>query len=297
MHTVKWGNPPVGLFNFPLDLWAATGRFADFGLRLEPHTHLTGEEYAAQIRAGAYDFGHIGTPVFLPAAVGSREYAVISAGVCDYAPFYLVAAPGVDSLHDVRGEPVVINKRQTCPGSLLEWHARREGLDSDASDVVELMARSPFDNYGQAFADGVARDAFRAGILYEPYVSLVERCHGWRVLAEYPELVRPANYALLVYARRRLLEQEPDLVRRVLEAYFAAVRFGGEQPQALHGFAEQLPFIAAADIDAGMRRERRHWNTTPGIDEGLLDRVQDELVAQRRVPADYDIRDYVATLH
>ena len=81
MDTIRWGNPPTGLFNFPVEYWASTGRFADFDLELHTSTHLTGQEYGAQIRAGTYDMGQIGTPVFLPAALGSQEYAVVSIGL------------------------------------------------------------------------------------------------------------------------------------------------------------------------------------------------------------------------
>ena len=116
MDTIHWGTPPVGLFNFPIELWQTTGRFAQRGLDLKLSSHLTGEEYGARIRAGAYDMGQIGTPVFLPAAVGSREYAVVSVGFCDFAPFYLVAAPGVNRLSDCRGEKVIINIKTFADG-------------------------------------------------------------------------------------------------------------------------------------------------------------------------------------
>ncbi|MFZ5491761.1 MAG: ABC transporter substrate-binding protein [Pseudomonadota bacterium] len=296
MDTISWGTPPVGLFNFPIELWQRNGRFAERGLDLTLSSHLTGEEYGARIREGAYDMGQIGTPVFLPAAVGSREYAVVSVGFCDFAPFYLVAAPEVGGLSDCRGEKVVINKRMTCPGSLLEWHARQEGLSIDDFSVVELMKDSSFDNYGQAFADGIERGAFRIGILYEPYVSLVERRFGWRVLADYADLLRPANYGILLYARRRWIEDKPDLVRRMVQAYFAAAGYGVDHPAELRPFAEQLPFVTADDIENAMRRDGRHWLREPSLDWGFLERVEEELKTQRRVPADYDIRDYVAAI-
>ena len=73
MDSINWGTPPVGLFNFPIEAWQRGGRFAERGLDLTLSSHLTGEEYGARIRAGAYDMGQIGTPVFLPAAVGSRR--------------------------------------------------------------------------------------------------------------------------------------------------------------------------------------------------------------------------------
>ena len=294
MDSINWGTPPVGLFNFPIEAWQRGGRFAERGLDLTLSSHLTGEEYGARIRAGAYDMGQIGTPVFLPAAVGSREYAVVSIGFCDFAPFYLVAAPEVGRLADCRGEKVVINKRMTCPGSLLEWHARQEGLTIGDFSVVELMKDSAFDNYGQAFADGVERGAFRIGIQYEPYVSLVERRYGWRVLADYADLLRPANYGILLYARRRWIDEKPELVRRMVHSYFAAASWGVDHPAELRPFASQLPFVTEDDIENAMRRDGRHWLREPSLDWAFLKRVEQELVTQKRVPADYDIRDYVA---
>lgn len=294
MDSINWGTPPVGLFNFPIETWQRGGRFAERELDLTLSSHLTGEEYGARIRAGAYDMGQIGTPVFLPAAVGSREYAVVSIGFCDFAPFYLVAAPEVGRLADCRGEKVVINKRMTCPGSLLEWHARQEGLTIGDFSVVELMKDSAFDNYGQAFADGVERGAFRIGIQYEPYVSLVERRYGWHVLADYADLLRPANYGILLYARRRWIDEKPELVRRMVHAYFAAASWGVDHPAELRPFASQLPFVTEDDIENAMRRDGRHWLREPSLDWAFLKRVEQELVTQKRVPADYDIRDYVA---
>lgn len=298
MERIRWGNPPVGLFNFPVEQWAATGRFGDYGVELTTHTHLTGQEYGAQIRAGAYDMGQIGTPVFLPAALGSDEYAVISIGLCNYAPFYLVAAPGVGSLADCRGEPVIINKRWTCPGSLLEWHARQENMALDDIQVVELMARTSFDNYGMAFVDGIERQDFRAGILYEPYVSLAERAYGWSVLAAYPKLLRPANYAILLYARRSLIDRKPDLVQRVMGAYFdAATDALAHVDTALKPFAEAFPKVQPMDIEKSVEREAGFWNRGELVDRDLLNRVQQELIHQHLVPDDYQIADYVQPLH
>ena len=180
MDKIIWGNPPVGLFNFPIDLWRHGGAFRERGLDLEITTHLTGREYGENIRSAVFDMGHVGTPVFLPAAAGSREYAVVSVGVCDYAPFYFVASPQVESLVQLRGEPFVINKRRTCPHSLFLWHARQHGLGEADFRLRELMAESSLNNYGAAFLDGVEKTAFAGGILYEPYVSLLEREFGWR---------------------------------------------------------------------------------------------------------------------
>ena len=296
METINWGSPPVGLFNFPLDLWAEQGKFADRGLQLNTHTHLTGQEYGKNIQKGVYDMGHIGTPVFLPAAVGSDEYAVISIGVCDYAPFYYIADPSVDTLADCQGEPFIINKFKTCPHSLLKWHARQYDLTEHDFEVVELMADSQFDNYGMAFLDGIQNKRYRAGILYEPYVSMVEREFGWRVLGDYPEIARPANYAILLYARRSWIEQKPELVAKMMAAYFDCAASGRDSADALATYAEKFPFIQPEDVRNAIARETGHWQLKPGLDWPLLQRVEDELIEQHLVPRDCKIGDYVAEL-
>lgn len=295
MDLINWGSPPVGLFNFPLDLWAEQGKFAQRGIDLHPNTHLTGQEYGRNIQRGIYDMGHIGTPVFLPAAVGSSEYAVISIGVSDYAPFYFVADPALESLADCKGETFVINKFKTCPHSLLKWHSRQYGLTEDDFEVVELMADSQFDNYGMAFLDGIANRRFCAGILYEPYVSMIEREYGWRVLGDYPEISRPANYAILLYARRSWIEQWPELVMRMVSAYFDCARAGRDSADALATYAQKFPFIEPVDVRNAIERESRHWKLSMGLDQALLQRVESELIEQQLVPADYSIADYVAS--
>lgn len=296
METIHWGSPPVGLFNFPLDLWRDEGRFAVAGIEINATSHLTGEEYGAKIRAGAYDMGHIGTPVFLPAAQGSREYAVISVGICDFAPFYLVAAPGVTGLAECRGEALVINKRMTCPGSLLEWHARREGLTASDFGVVELMRDSRHDNYGRAFLEAARAGEFRIGILYEPYVSVIERELGWHVLADYATLLRPANYGILLYARRTWLAERRELVRAVMGEYFAAAMFGRGYPAALRPYAGALAFVSGDDVEHAVARDAAHWRVEPNADPAFFARVRDELVAQGRVAHDYRIDDYLEVL-
>lgn len=296
METIRWGSPPVGLFNFPLDLWRDEGRFARAGIELDATSHLTGEEYGARIRAGAYDMGHIGTPVFLPAVQGAREYAVISVGICDFAPFYLVAAPGVTTLADCRGEVLAINKRMTCPGSLLDWHARQEDLTAGDFDVVELMRDSRHDNYGRAFLEAARVGQFRIGILYEPYVSVIERELGWQVLADYATLLQPANYGILLYARRAWLADRPDLVRTMMGEYFAAAAFGRAHPAALRPYAGTLAFVTGEDVERAVARDAVHWRLAPNADGAFLARVRDELVTQGRVPGDYRIEDYVELL-
>lgn len=297
MATINWGSPPVGLFNFPLDLWAEQGKFAERGIQLNGNTHLTGQEYGKNIQRGIYDMGHIGTPVFLPAAVGSEEYAVISIGVCDYAPFYFVADPAIDSLADCKGEVFVINKYKTCPHSLLKWHARQYDLTEQDFGVIELMADSQFDNYGMAFLDGIENQRFRAGILYEPYVSMVEREFGWRVLGDYPEIARPANYAILLYARRSWIEKTPELVKQMMTAYFDCAAGGVDDADTLVVYADKFPFIKPVDVRTAIERESGHWKLRSGLDWPLLERVEAELIEQELVPADYTIGDYVADLN
>lgn len=297
MEKINWGNPPVGLFNFPITLWHSGGEFARRGLDLHMTTHLTGQEYAKQIRSAAYDMGHIGTPVFLPAAAGSDEYAVISTGVCDYAPFYFVASPEIESLVDCQGQPFVINKRRTCPHSLLKWHARQYQLTEDDFQLVELMDKSKFDNYGAAFLDGIDKGAFKAGILYEPYVSLIEREFGWRVLGDYPELSRPANYAILLYARRSWIKDKPQLVEEMVDAYFDCARMGKTTPEKLEIYSDLLPFIKPADIRQAIRRESPHWKMEPSLDLDLIRRVEAELLEQQWVAENYRIADYLSALH
>ena len=161
---IDWGLNPRGIFNLPLEYAAARGAFGE-GLKLEFHNHVTGAHYGARLKGGTFDIGQIGTPVYFPAVAAGDDYEIVTVGVCNYPPFYLVAEPAVRSLAALRGETVAINKRGTCNENLLLWHANEEKVREQDLRILEVMAAADCDDYGAAFIKAAGEGKFRAGVL------------------------------------------------------------------------------------------------------------------------------------
>jgi ABC-type nitrate/sulfonate/bicarbonate transport system substrate-binding protein len=210
--TLRWGNPPSGIHNAPMYLGCKTGTFTLPGVQIETRDNLTGADYTQELLAGGYDMGHIGTPPLFAALTRSQEYTIIGQGLVKYPPFYVMAPATTGSLRELAGQVVSLNKLRTCPHSIIRTLLRWEGMAEDQIQLVSLVE-------GEAIVESIRRGDSAAAVLWEPYVSYVERVFGWKILAEGRTVMLPSNYGILVYARRSLLAAQPELVRNVLAAY------------------------------------------------------------------------------
>ncbi|MDP3766995.1 MAG: hypothetical protein Q8S13_03190, partial [Dehalococcoidia bacterium] len=75
------------------------------------------------------------------------------------------------------------------------------------------------------------------------------------MIADGRTVIQPSNYAFLLYARRELLDAEPDVVAGLTREYAEAVRDAiadlAAAARTLHG---KIPYVEPIDIDRGLRR-------------------------------------------
>lgn len=283
---IHWGLNPRGIFNLPLEYAVSRGVFGK-GQDVSLRDHLTGAHYGSALKAGAFDIGQIGTPVYFPAVANSDVYEIVSVGICNYPPFYLVADPAVPGMHALRGETIAVNKKKTCAENLLLWHAHEEGIHEHELKILEVMAESECDSYGAAFIKGASEGKFKAGVLYEPYVSYIEDVAGWKIIGDYPRIIEPSNYCLLLYVRKSWAQENPEVMSRLITDYFDAIKYASAHLEDMLSSVAPLPGITKTQMLAAFRREVPRWNTEPLIDHAVLDRACDELRRQNRLPADY----------
>ena len=283
---IDWGINPRGIFNLPLEYAIARGVFGR-DLEIVVHDHPTGADYGARLEAGAYDMGQVGTPVYLPAAAAGENYEIVSVGVCNYPPFYLVAEPGIANFAALRGESVAINRRKTCPESLLSWHAHEEGVGEDELNIVEVMAAAASTEYGSAFIRGAGEKRFKAGVLYEPFVSFMEQTAGWKIIGDYPRMAVPSNYCLLLYARKAWARDHREIMDALVSDYFNAVRYARDHLEEMIRVVAPLPRVSGSQLLSALRREAGLWNTEPLVDHAVFAQSSKESERQGRLPANY----------
>ena len=280
-QVLNWGNPPNGTYSAPIHLGLKRGAFGPPDLRVVARDNVNGAKYTQALLAGEFDMGHMGTPPLFAALAQTDDYVIVGQGVVRYPCFWVVAAPDVTSVRDLVGTSVGLNKRRTCSHSIIRTLLAGEGLDESAVDLQILV------DYVR-ITETIGSGALSAAVLCEPYVSYAERMYGWRVLVEGRRVIDPSNFGICVFARRRLVEDQPDLVARLVEDYGNSVRYAmdhmDEATRVLYGrFPEYLP----VDIDHAVRRDTPNWTSDTTIDEDFLAVVLRELKDQSIVPPDF----------
>lgn len=137
--------------------------------------------------------------------------------------------------------------------------------------------------------EAIGEGRLAAACVWEPYASYAERVFGWRVIADGRTVIQPSNYAFLLYARRELLDAEPDVVAGLTREYAEAVRDAiadlAAAARTLHG---KIPYVEPIDIDRGLRRDAPNWTWDLAVDGELLEAVTAELREQGVIPAAFD---------
>lgn len=285
---IRWGNPPTGLHNTPIYLGLQTGTFSVPGVQIETRDNLTGADYTEALAAGVYDMGHIGAPPLFAALARTREYVVVGQGLVRYPPFYLIAPAHIRSLRELTGQVITLNKLHTCPHSIIRTLLRWEGMTEDQIRLAALVE-------GDAIVDAIRHGHTAAAVLWEPYVSYVERVLRWKILAEGRTTMTPSNYGILLYARRSLLAEQPEMVQQMSTAYARSVRAAQQDlAAAAKALQERMPHVPPVDIENSLRRETPHWSADASFDFRLLDRVMGELEIQTVVSKRFALRDVLA---
>jgi NitT/TauT family transport system substrate-binding protein len=280
---LQWGNSPIGVYAAPVYLGIQRGACGPPGLRIEVTDNVTGADYTENVVAGRFDMGHMGTPPLFAALARTDEYVIVGQAVMREACFYVIAPPEVRSLRDLRGRAIALNKLRTCPHSIVRSLLAEAGMTE-----ADVTLRALVD--GWRINEAIGRGDVAAAVNWEPYVSQAERAYGWRVLADGRKVIVPSNYGYLLYARRALVEQEPELVARMVADYSASVRYAVEHvDEAARTLYGRVPHVLPVDVDRGLRRDVGGWTWDTRLDPAFLDRVMAELKAQEVVPALFDI--------
>ncbi|WP_372722254.1 ABC transporter substrate-binding protein [Immundisolibacter sp.] len=281
-----WGHANQGgQHDWPFLMALEQGFFADEGIDLSIRVVAGGDALAKAMGRGEIDLGRMGTPPFLQ-AVGNGSFPdgriVASSVIGNLDHFLLVVRPEITDLAQLRGCTVGVLSRGSCDGHLMRMLLTRAGLDPDR-DVRYHELWSRYET-----VDGMASGGLSAQLMVEPLVAQGEAAGVLRVV-DAASIAEPHFQWGLLVARAAFVEQQPDLLRRLLRAYLRGVRHCQAHPEALRALLlKQAPAYDPAVLDLAFTRTLPVWNTDGAIDLAGLRRAVEVMVEISSLAAPLD---------
>jgi len=197
--------------------------------KLETQVFNAGPDAALALMSGAIDAAYLGPSPVINAFIHSNGEAIRVVSGAASGGAALVVREGIDTPEQLRGRTVATPQLGGTQDVALRWWLEKNGLETspEGGGDVEILPQKN----GQTIA------AFRQGILDgawlpEPWASRLVAEGGAHVLVDERELWPEGQDVTNVLAvRTELLEQHPDIVRRLLEGQAEAADYIGVHPQ------------------------------------------------------------------
>jgi ABC-type nitrate/sulfonate/bicarbonate transport system substrate-binding protein len=200
------------------DVGVAEGIYKKYGLDVEISSFGGDAKLQQAMAAGAVDFGLGSGPAMAFAVKGAPVIAVAAFG--DQPSDISIVLPAdspIKSVKDLKGKLLAVS----TTGSLTDWLVKRvsssEGWGTDGIRTAAL---------GDAPSQVAAMRAHEVDGLMgsTDYSFQLEERHEGRQLVGMGTFV-PHFIAHVVFARRDLVKEKPDVVRRFLKGFFASIAF------------------------------------------------------------------------
>jgi ABC-type nitrate/sulfonate/bicarbonate transport system substrate-binding protein len=205
---------PAAVFAAP---WMSkeAGLFERYGLDAEVGYVASGPTMLKAMLAGEVQFGELAAPSSMSAYVEGGDVVWIT-GAVNRPVLYVIAAPGVGRLEDLRGRPVGISRVGTTTHTMMKIVLRSAGLDAERD--VQLVQAGGAPELVAALGSGHVD----AAILGPPshLVSLQQGMH--ELLRIHETGIRwPMGGSVTT---RGYLGAHPEVVRNYLRAYVEAIQ-------------------------------------------------------------------------
>lgn len=268
-----------------LQLGIERGTFEDHGLDVEYQASPSGAAIMPAVSSGNTEFGISGPPtVLLAASQGVDVQAVTGLNSSptegqDAAAVVVSKESDIETSADLSGHSVAVNTLNGSGALNIRDSVDRAGGSSDDLDFVEISLP---DMGAQLEAGSV--DAVWT---LEPFLSKLVSA-GNRVVS-YPSVEAiPGQPALLTFAARKYIEENPDTVKSFQDALHEAVAYCDENPDeyrdAIVRFVEMPEDVVAAIPD-------ELW--TPDVDVDLLQKVADQMLTYGMIDSPLKAADLV----
>jgi NMT1/THI5 like. len=205
------------------------GFYDEAGLNLEI---VDVEDKVAAFAAGEIDFADMNTTQAITAASKGAPFKIVASMFRTKGAFYLIGRPSISKVEDLKGKKVGVAQFGTGMDAYTRVILKEHGLDPEKD--VTLIANG---SYQQAYAS-LESGQVDATIIHQPFVALAEENGVGKLLAKGWDYLPTFHTGVLV-ASNDLIENHPDIVRKLIETYFKANEYAKNNPDELLEFGTE----------------------------------------------------------
>ncbi|TKG72137.1 ABC transporter substrate-binding protein [Prauserella endophytica] len=260
---------PSGL---PAKFGKEKGFFEEQGLDV---TFVEAQDPVGLVSSGDVQIADSDTTSAVIAAGKSAPIKIVSSMYRTKGPFYLIGGKNVRDMADLKGKRIGIGRKGSGMEVYTRYILRENGISESEVTLIPTGAYQP------AYA-ALESGQVDATIIHEPFVSLAESTGVGHLLAKGWDYL-PTFHTGVEITSTRFAEENPDVVRKFLTAYFRSAIYAKEHQDEFRDFASSQIKVPAEVQASALRREEPIWENRPEVDPGALrdtQRIQRELGLQ-----------------
>jgi NitT/TauT family transport system substrate-binding protein len=260
---VIWGTPALWMNVFPLYYGKEKGFFLEQGIDLEIEYLHGGPELVRAVQEVKIQVGTIGLPPFSKAFAEGLPAKIVGSAIMRQLNYYVVARPEIQTMTDLKGKKIGILSFGSCDEYFIRRMLKMEGVNPNTE--IELVSLG--DCYGDlnCFTTG----QIDAGFIGEPKVTQGEHLGLFKVLARVGDYFPQYQWGV-IFARNDFIEQQPELLARILEGFRNACRYIQENPEETIELGSKLFDVSTEVFRGALHRDLANWEVDAKVDiEGL----------------------------
>lgn len=261
------------------------GFYDEAGLNLEM---VDVQDKVAAFVANEIDFADMNTTQAIIAASKGAPFKIVASMFRTKGAFYLIGNPSISKIEDLKGKRVGVGQFGTGMEVYARVILRKHGLDPEKD--VTLIANG---SHQQAYAS-LESGQVDATIIHQPFVALAEERGVGKLLARGWDYLPTFHTGVLV-ASDDLIQNHPDIVRKLIETYFKANEYAKSNIDELLDFGTKYMRVDRYILKKALESEMEIWENKPELDLKALDDTQNIQIDLGFQDQKYDIEKIIDT--
>ncbi|QTH43196.1 ABC transporter substrate-binding protein [Cohnella sp. LGH] len=255
--------PFNGVSGLAVRFGAEKGFFKEEGLDVE---FISAQNAIEAVTSNSVDIADNATTSAIVAAGKGAPIKIVSSMFRTKGPFYLVAAPGIESVEDLKGKKVGAAAFGSGLDAYTQVILKQHGL---SKDDVTYLANGANDAAYASLTSGQVD----ATIIHEPFASLAEQSGKGKILARGWDYLPNFHTGVLI-SSNSFISDHPDLVEKLLRAYFKSQEYAKSNLDEYKAFFLENIKIDSKAVDSAFEREQVLWENNPDVNLKDLEETQ-----------------------